>query len=469
MTASFKRNQEIELTIDDLAFGGQGLARVDDFIIFFARCGTPGERVKAKIKKVKQNYAEARIVDILEKSPLEIAAPCPYFRNCGGCRFQNLPYAQQTKYLERQIDELYRHLGGFSDVPINPIIPSDEIFRYRNKMEFAFSDKRWLLKDDDISRPKDFALGLRIPDNYYKAIDIDDCLIAPAETAKIIPLVRDFALRNQLIPYNLNKHTGDLRHLVLRKGILTDQIMINFVTSRNMLQILKPLTDTLIKEIPNVRSIVNTVTQNVSGKTTGEAIHHLTGELFINEQIGDLTFKISPASFFQTNTRMAAKLYEIVRQFVQPLGHQIIWDLFCGTGSIGLYLARDCRQVIGLEIVADAVSDAQENARLNAIDNAIFRVANLEKDLNQSDSLKELPNPDIIVVDPPRGGLTPQLINIMRQVNPARIVYVSCNPASQVRDLKLLTANDVYRITRVQPLDLFPHTPHIETVALLER
>jgi len=468
LTIPLKRNQEIELTIDDLAFGGQGLSRVDNFIIFFPNHGIPGERVKARLKRVKENYAEARIESVLEESPLEIKPPCPYFRYCGGCRFQNLPYEEQVKFLARQVGELYLHLGNFQDISISPIIPSPAIYRYRNKMEFAFSDQRWLLENDKLERPTDFALGLRTPNNYYKAIDIDDCLIAPEETAVIIPLVRDFAIRNHLVPYNYHKHSGYLRHLVIRKGILTNQIMLNLVTNADTPDLLKPLINILMLELQNVSSIVNTVTQNVSGKTTGEIIHLLAGESSITDRIGDLTYKISPMSFFQTNTRMATKLYEVVREFARPEPHQTIWDLFCGTGSISLFLARHCHQVLGFEIVPDAIADARENAHLNNIANVQFQIANLEKDCRQPYFLKSLPTPDTIIVDPPRGGLTPQLIDVVGEIRPARIVYVSCNPASQVRDLRLLTANNRYQITRIQPIDLFPHTPHIETVSLLE-
>jgi len=470
LSAPFKRNQVLELTVEDLAFGGQGIARLNDFVIFFPRSGTPGQRVKVRIKRVKENYAEAQIESVLEKSPLEITAPCPYFNYCGGCRFQNLPYEQQIKFLERQVVELYRHLGGYRDVRIEPIIPADEIFRYRNKMEFAFSDKRWLVENDDLSRPIDFALGLRTPDNYYKAIDIDDCLIAPPETAEIIRIVREYARYNNLTPYNHRNHSGYLRHLVLRKGIFTDQIMVNLVTSADTPEVLEPLAHNLTQNLQNITSVVNTVTDNVCGTTTGKVIRLLAGQAFITDRIGDLTMKISPASFFQTNTRMAIKLYSVIKQFARPEPHHIIWDLFCGTGSIALFLANDCRQVVGFEVVADAVADAQENAQLNAIENASFIGANLERDFfaMPNSELNSL-MPDIIIVDPPRTGLTPQLITTMLQILPSRIIYVSCNPATQVRDLQKFTADNLYQIIKVQPIDLFPHTPHIETVALLER
>ncbi len=470
MTAPIKRNQQIELTIEDLAFGGQGLAHIGDFVIFFQRAGIPGQKVQARIKRIRDRYAEAVIETVLDQSPLEIAPPCPYFRHCGGCRHQNLTYEHQTEYLAKQVAELYHHLGGFAGTAIAPIIPAEEIFRYRNKMEFAFSDRRWLLENDDLSRPTDFALGLRAPDNYHKALDIDDCLIAPPETAAILPLVREYARQRNLSPYNSKNHTGYLRHLMVRKGVATNQIMINIITAGDTPNLLQPLAQILRERLPHAESIVNTISYNVSGTTTGEKIHLLSGQDYITDRIGPLILKISPESFFQTNTRMAETLYDVVKKFTQPQSHQVIWDLYCGAGSIALFLAGECRQVIGLEVVRAALADARENARMNNITNAEFINFDLEKQIRTEPSvLQSLPQPETIIVDPPRGGLTPALIAVLRSIRPTRLVYVSCNPATQVRDVKALTVANEYRITTVQPVDLFPHTPHIEVVTALER
>jgi len=469
MEKPIHKHQEVILNIEDLAFGGAGVARYDNYIVFVKK-GIPGQKIRALITKVKTNYAEAKILEIREQSPFYQEAPCPYFDYCGGCTLQNLAYDTQTKFLYSQVQQLYEHLGGFNSIPVLPVIRADSIFRYRNKMEFAFSNKRWLLKNDDLHQPADFALGLRTPDNYYKAIDIDDCLIAPPETAAIIPLVRKYARDNCLTPYNSKNHTGYLRHLVIRKGIMTDQIMINIVTAGNTPENLRPLADLLTKQIPNISSIINTVSHNVSGTTRGEITHLLAGQAFIIEKIGDLRLKISPESFFQTNTQMANRLYEVIRQLARPEPQQVIWDLYCGAGSIALYLARYCHAVIGLEVVEASVANAQENARINNISNATFITFDLEKQIRtDADVLVQLPSPDTLIVDPPRGGLNSHLIKKLLKFRPLRIIYVSCNPATQVRDLKELTTDDTYRITAVQPLDLFPHTPHIEVVTALER
>jgi 23S rRNA (uracil1939-C5)-methyltransferase len=469
MEKPFRKHQEANLNIEDIAFGGAGIARYDNYIIFIKK-GLPGQKVKARIVKVKANYAEAQILEILEQSPFYQEALCPYCEYCGGCTFQNLAYDTQLKYLHAQVQQIYEHLGGFNTVDVLPVIRADTIFRYRNKMEFAFANRRWLLTNDDLRRPADFALGLRIPDNYYKAIDIDDCLIAPPETAVIMPLVRNFAREHHLKPYNSKSHTGYLRHLVIRKGIMTGQIMINIVTAEDTPELLRQLANLLIEQIPNVQSVINTISHNVSGTTRGERTHLLNGQDFIIEKLGELTLKISPESFCQTNTRMANRLYEVIRQLTRPEPQQVLWDLYCGAGSIALFLAKSYRSVIGLEIVAESVADARENARMNKIANATFLTVDLAKQIRtEPDVLHQLPAPDTLIVDPPRGGLNSHLIRKMLELRPSRIIYVSCNPASQVRDLKELTTDNEYRITTVQPLDLFPHTPHIEVVTALER
>ena len=469
MEKPLHKHQEVTLNIEDLAFGGVGLARYNSYVVFVKK-SLPGQKVKAQIAKVKANYAEAKILEILEQSPFYQKAPCPDFDYCGGCTLQNLAYDTQIKFLHSQVQQLYEHLGGFNPITVLPVICADSIFRYRNKMEFAFSNKRWLSRNDDLHRPADFALGLRTPNNYDKAIDIDDCLIAPPETATIIPLVRNYARDRRLTPYDSQNHTGYLRHLVIRKGIMTDQIMINIVTADNTPEILRPLAELLTKQMPNISSIVNTVSQNVSGTTQGEITHLLAGQAFIIEKIGDLKLKISPESFFQTNTQMAYRLYEVIRQLAQPEPQQVIWDLYCGTGSIALHLARYCHAIFGFEVVEASVANAQENARMNNISNTTFITFDLVKQIRtDSDVLVHLPSPDILIVDPPRSGLNSHLITKMLEFRPLRIVYVSCNPATQVRDLKELTTDDSYRITAVQPLDLFPHTPHIEVVTVLER
>lgn len=463
-----QRNQELELIIEDIAAGGKGIARLDNFILFVDGKTVPGQRLLGRVTRVKPNYAEVRILRLLQPSPIEIKAPCPYFSHCGGCRHQNIPYHEQLNYLQQQVKDLYQHIGAISVLPMQPILPAEKIWRYRNKMEFAFSNRRWSVGADDATKPKIFALGLRIPDNYYSAIDIADCLIAPEESAIILDTVRQFAIKQQLEPYDTKAHRGVLRHLVVRKGIFTNEVMVNLVTTLDQPEIFLPLADELTRQMSNLKSLVNTISRNVSGTTQGEKLHVLYGRGFIYDKIGDLVFKISPMSFFQTNTPMAHRLYEIVHQYAEPLSNAVVWDLYCGAGSIALYLARTALSVIGIEIVPEAVHDAQENAVLNGITNVQFIQANLDSLFQPNSPLKNrLPAPDIVIVDPPRGGLHPKLIEYLLILKPAKIIYVSCNPATQVRDIQAITTAGYYEIAAIQPIDLFPHTPHIEVVTKL--
>ena len=467
MSAPVKRNQFVDLDIESLGFGGKGIAHIGEYIVFVDSDVVPGQKVRARVRKAKSSYAEAVTVEHLQKSPFEIEAPCPYFDHCGGCKHQNLPYDLQLKQLQLQVEDLYHHLGGFTSTPIEPILAGKEIFRYRNKMEFAFSNRRWLLENFDSEKPVDFALGLRAPGVYWKAIDIDDCLIAPEETRPVLETIRRFARDNRWLAYDQKTHTGYLRHVVLRKARRTDQVLVNIVTNSREPERLQALSLELSKTVPNVVAVVNTVTQSWSGTTMGETIQ-LWGEPDIVEKLGELEFAISPASFFQTNTVMAEKLYGVVKELAEIAAGDIVWDLYCGTGSIALYLAEGARAIYGFEIVPEAIRDARKNAARNQVDNVYFFEGNLDKLFReQPELLQKLPRPDLLVIDPPRGGMHPRLVSDVVKIHPGKIVYVSCNPATQVRDLRLMVDEGGYRIDRVQPVDLFPHTPHIEVVTRL--
>jgi len=467
MEKPVKKYQEIELSISDLAYGGAGLAHIHDFVIF-VKNGLPGQRVNARITKVKSAFAEAKTLNIIEQSPEFQKAPCAYFDHCGGCSHQHLDYNTQLKYLHKQVVDLYSHLGGFGPVNVLAPVGSENIFHYRNKMEFAFSDRRWLIDGFETDKPEDFALGLRAPGNYWKAIDLNDCQIAPKETSVILSTVRQFALANQLTAHNQKHHTGFLRHLVLRKAYNTNQIMINIVTNDDRHEIFTPFVNKLSAKLDNLTSVVNTIAKGWSGTTVGEKQYTLFGKDHILETLGSLTFKISPSSFFQTNSVMAEKLYDIVQAFACISTTDIVWDLYCGTGSITLYLAREAKEIIGFEIVKDAVRDAKINASLNTIKNARFLEGDLNKLFQKNPEMPDdLPAPDVLIIDPPRSGMHPGLVDVVAQLAPKTITYVSCNPATQVRDIKILLERKHYTIDKIQPVDLFPHTPHIEVVTKL--
>ena len=464
-----KKRDILNLQIADLSFHGKGIAKLETYTIFVDD-GIPGQTVKAKIKRAKKSYAEAYILEIVERSDFEIDPPCAYHEYCGGCKHQNIPYDIQLKFFHQQITDLYHRLGGFPDVKINSVIGAEEIYHYRNKMEFSFSPQRWLMDNFEEDKPKDFALGLRAPGNFWKSIDLNTCKIAPIESGKIMELVRKYALKKNLSPYDQREHVGLLRHLMIRKGYNTDQLMVNIVTSKNKPELFEALAEQIVTEFPNITSIMHTVATNKSGTTIPEIQNVLHGRGFIEDKLGDLTYKISAASFFQTNTQMAEKLYGEIRKTANIQKDENVWDLYCGTGSIGLFVAPDAKTVTGIEIIKDAVHDAVNNAKNNNITNVEFLHGNLDNLFEKQPKLaSQLPKPDVLIVDPPRSGLHPKFVNQIIGLNPQRIVYVSCNPATQVRDLKLLNENAGYKIDSVQPVDMFPHTPHIEVVTGLSK
>ena len=464
-----KKRDILELFIQDLSFHGKGVAKVDTYTIFVTDA-IPGQKVKAKIQRAKKSYAEAYILEILEKSDYEIQPPCQYFDHCGGCKHQNIPYETQLEFFHKQINELYKRLGGFADADVKPVIGAKDIYNYRNKMEFSFSKHRWLTGDFEKEKPQDFALGLRAPGNFWKTVDLNACMIAPKESAKIMELVREYAFENHLPPYDQREHIGLLRHLMIRKGYNTGQLMVNIVTSKNKPELFKGLAERIVAEYPNITSIMHTVATNKGGTTIPEVQNLLFGQDYIEDKLGDLTYKISAASFFQTNTVMAEKLYDEIKKTANVQKDENVWDLYCGTGSIGLYIAPDAKTVTGIEIIKDAVHDAVKNAKNNSIENIEFIHGNLDNLFEKQPQLaNQLPKPDVLIVDPPRSGLHPKLVSQIIELNPHRIVYVSCNPATQVRDLKMLSDEAGYKIDSIQPVDMFPHTPHIEVVTGLSK
>lgn len=469
MEKPVKKRDILDLKIQDLSFHGKGVAKLENYTIFVTDA-IPGQKVKAKIQRAKKSYAEAYILEILERSDYEIQPPCKYFDYCGGCKHQNIPYEKQLEFFHKQISDLYLRLGGFSEVTVKPVIGAQEIYHYRNKMEFSFSTHRWLTGNFEKEKPQDFALGLRAPGNFWKTVDLDECLIAPKESGRIMALVRNYAQENHLPPYDQREHVGLLRHLMIRKGYNTSHLMVNIVTSKNKPELFKPLAEKILDEFPDITSIMHTVATNKGGTTIPEVQNLLHGQDYIEDKLGDLTYKISAASFFQTNTVMAEKLYNEIRKTANVQNNENVWDLYCGTGSIGLYLAPDAKTVTGIEIIKDAVLDALKNAKNNHIDNIEFIHGNLDNLFDKQPELaNQLPKPDVLIVDPPRSGLHPKLVNQIITLNPKRIVYVSCNPATQVRDIKLLNEEAGYQIDSVQPVDMFPHTPHIEVVTGLSK
>lgn len=460
---TLKKGQYIDLAVSQIAFGGKGIARVDGMAVFVDQA-VPQDRVRARIVKKKKAYAEARIEELLEPSPQRVQAPCPYSGTCGGCKWQFLGYPHQIVYKQQHVRESLEHIALIHDVPVHATIGSDRVFGYRNKMEFSCSTRRWLLPEelgrDDV--PVGMALGLHVPGTFDKVLDIEACLLQPDLGNAILSDVRDFIKRSPLPVYGLRSHVGFWRFLVLRHSAAHDQWMVNIVTCSESREHIQPLADLLVKKYPGIVSVINNVTARPAGVAIGEYELELAGQTTILERIGAFEFELSANSFFQTNTRGALRLYDTVKQYADLKDGETVLDLYCGTGTIAIYLASAAGTVVGLEMVAAAVADAQRNCLRNGVDNCRFVAGDIRFTLPQLEM-----RPDVMIIDPPRSGMHEDVVRQVLACGPRKIVYVSCNPATLARDLALLKED--YSVVEVQPVDMFPHTFHIEAVARLLR
>jgi 23S rRNA (uracil1939-C5)-methyltransferase len=457
-----RKGQLLELNISGITFGGKGLARADGLVVFVDQA-VPLDLVVARVNKRKKQYAEASIESLLKPSPFRISPPCIYSGHCGGCKWQFLGYERQLIYKRQHVIESLEHIGRMRDVPVHPTIPSPLIFGYRNKMEFSCSDRRWLLPEEMDLEDVDtsFALGLHVPGTYYKVLDIKTCLLQPELGNRIVDDARNFMRASDAPVYGLKSHKGFWRFLMLRHSAVYDQWMVNLITSADDRGIVQPLADQLLEKYPQIVSVVNNVTSRRAGVAIGEYEIPLAGRTSIKDKIGCFEFEISANSFFQTNTSGAEHLYETVKRYVGLSEHETAVDLYCGTGAIAIYIAEYAKNIIGMEIAAGAVADAENNCRINRISNCRFILGDIKENLSE---IKV--KPDVMIIDPPRAGMHKDVVKQVLHMLPERIVYVSCNPASMARDLNMLKT--AYEVLEVQPVDMFPHTYHIESVARLE-
>ncbi len=458
-----KRGNSYSFDIEKLAFGGAGVARKDNYVIF-VKGALPGESVKARITKRKKAYAEARLLEIETPSPRRVQPPCPYFDWCGGCTWQNLAYEDQLKYKRRIVAESLLHIGQIRDMDVGPVLPAQKPFGYRNKMEFSFAARRWLLPEElgDSAISNYFALGLHVPGTFDKILQIDHCMLQSETANEILRYVNRYARDHQLQPYGIKSHDGFLRFLVLRESSYNGEIMVNLVTAYEAPEALQQLARRLVKEFPAVQSVVNNINTRPAQIAVGEKELVLAGRSWIEEQLGPFRFKISANSFFQTNTFQAERLYRTVMEFADLDKDAVVWDLYAGTGTISLFLGTQAKEVIGFEAVQSAVDNANQNIREHKFNNIRFVAGDLMQTLPNT-----APEPSVLITDPPRAGMHEKVVRYINQVEPERLVYVSCNPTTLARDLRILT--DKYEVKRVQPVDMFPQTYHIETVVKLER
>ena len=453
MAAPVKMQEEVELQVDSLAYGGNGVARLDGFVVF-VRGGLPGDRVRARVTKVKRGFAEALATDVLQPSPNRVEAPCAHYPVCGGCRFQDLDYALQVAAKEDQVRDALKRIGGIAEPPLEPILPADSPFFYRNKMEYSFTQT-----------PEGPALGFHKAGRWDEVLEIEKCWLTTDLGNSIRNAVRDWAREENLVAYDQAEHTGYLRHLVVREGRNTGQALVVLVTASGE-KFERGYFVEVLNRFPEVRSIHWAVNDTPS-EVTNLPSTLLWGEDAIEEELLGLRFRIRPNAFLQTNTEMAEKLYGIAIEYAALTGTETVYDLYCGTGTIGISMARNALTVWGVEISEESVACALENLELNSIGNAAFFAGNVGQSLEEL--AERAGSPDVVVVDPPRAGLAGKALKRTGALGAERIVYVSCNPTTLASDIKVLRAEHGYELARVRPVDMFPHTPHVEAVALLTR
>jgi 23S rRNA (uracil1939-C5)-methyltransferase len=455
-----------DLEIIDAGAEGKAVGKHDGLTVFVPYV-VPGDIVDVKVFKQKKGYAEASLVQLKQPSPYRITPKCSHFGLCGGCKWQILDYDQQLFYKQKQVEDNFKHLGKFDFPPLQPILASKNQYEYRNKLEFTFSHLRWL-DDADLAVQKaggtvdSEGLGFHIPGKFDKVLDIDRCYLQPEPSNAIRLTVRKFCIENRLSFYNIRNHEGLMRNLLIRTAS-TGELMVIVVFTAVTEQSLA-LMQCVKESYPEITSLYYVVNTKFNDSISDLEPVLFSGKAFIMEKMEDLNYKISPVSFFQTNSEQAYRLYQIVRELAQIGAEDVVYDLYTGTGAIANFVAKAAKKVVGIEYVDAAIVDAQENARLNGINNTHFFAGDMAKVLN-ADFVAQHGTPDIVITDPPRAGMHDNVIAQLLTIMPNRIVYVSCNPATQARDLNSLTTR--YNIVKIQPVDMFPQTHHVENVVLL--
>jgi 23S rRNA (uracil1939-C5)-methyltransferase len=464
-----KPGEELELTVENFASEGKCIARHDGFVIFLSDA-VPGDTVRVRIDKVKRSFCVGKAVSILKASPLRTTPPCKYFGVCGGCSWQHALYEAQLQLKRQTVIDALERIGGFEEIDVLPTVPSNEVYFYRNKIEFSFSRQRWLLDAEFTARPTgrdDFALGFHHSGRYDRVVDVDACLLQSELSNEILLAVKEFCQGKSLEVYDSEKQSGYLRFLVIREGKNTGERMVNLVTFDDRPAVASAVSRYLQDRFPTLTTFVNTINGRRAQIATGELERVYLGSGTIAETLGKYRFQISANSFFQTNTKQAEKLFELVKRLGAFKPTDVVYDLYSGAGALSIYVSDAVTKVVGIELVQSSVSDAVQNARLNGVTNCHFLHGDLKERLTRDSRwIDEHGTPDAILIDPPRSGMHPKVVQSVARLHPSRIVYVSCNPATQARDVRSL-ADAGYRIEYIQPLDLFPQTSHIESVMKL--
>lgn len=453
--------------IEDLAAEGKAIAKVDGKVLFVP-FAVPGDIVNVQVTRLRRNFMEGFVTSFNELSPLRTKPFCKHFGICGGCKWQHLPYSMQLEQKQKQVVDQLKRIGKIDLPEVNQIIGSKSIIHYRNKLEYTFSSSRWLTREE-ISSGEVFdsqpALGFHVPGKFDKVFEVKECFLQPEPSNSIRLAVNDFALKNNFSFYNIRLGEGFLRNLIIRTASTGDVMLILSVFHEDLPKI-SLMLDYLRTSFPEITSLMYVVNPKVNDTINDLEIVCFHGDNFIMEEMEGVKFKVGPKSFYQTNSDQAYELYKVTREFAGLTGKEVVYDLYTGTGTIANFIARDCRKVVGVEYVPEAIEDAKVNSEINNIINTSFYAGDM-KDVLSDEFISSNGYPDVIILDPPRAGLHIEVVEKIVRAMPHRIVYVSCNPATQARDINLIGSN--YKVTRIQPVDMFPHTHHVENIALLER
>lgn len=452
--------------IEAVAAEGKSLAHVDGTVVFI-EFAVPGDIVNVKVTKKKKNYMEGFILEIVKPSENRLQPFCEHFGICGGCRWQPLPYGMQLKAKQQQVwDQLVR-IGHLEIPDISPILPSDKTKYYRNKLEFTFSNKRWIYDNEDpdsLTDEERLGLGFHVGKFFDKVLDIKHCSLQPEPSNEIRLFIREYAVTHNLEFYNIRENTGFLRNIIVRNNQVGD-VMLTVCFAYDDQDKIVPMLDAIAAEFPQIKSLHYVINEKLNDSISDLDCILYKGEDAIWETMGKLKFKIGPKSFYQTNSEQAYKLYSVAKEFAALTGNEVVYDLYTGTGTIAQFISDKASKVIGIEYVKEAIEDARINAEANGITNCTFFDGDM-KDILTADFIKEHGKPEVMIIDPPRAGMHPDVVKVIMEAAPERIVYVSCNPASQARDLAMMSP--MYEITAVQPVDMFPHTMHVENVCALK-
>lgn len=457
--------ENVEIT--GVAAEGKSIARVDDMVVFIPY-GAPGDVVNIKLDKKKRSYAEAHIVDMVKPSPDRVTPACEHFGVCGGCKWQHIPYESQLRYKRDQVVDALTRIAKVEIPEVNPTLGSKETFCYRNKLEYTFSCKCWITFED-LRSGREIAdrnaLGFHIPGAFDKVLDIKKCWLQDDLSNRIRLFVRQYALAKGYEFYDIKAQQGLMRTLMVRIAS-TGEVMLIVVFARPEQEKIDDLMGAIAAEFPEITSLLYVVNQKVNDTIADQEVITYRGRDYINEEMEGLQFRIGPKSFYQTNSMQAYELYKVARRMACLKPDDLVYDLYTGTGTIANFVARQVKKVVGIEYVPEAIADAKLNSEVNGIDNTIFFAGDM-KDVLTDGFIEEHGRPDVMIIDPPRAGMHEDVVNVILNARPERIVYVSCNPATQARDLALM--DEFYRVEEVQPVDMFPHTHHVENVVRMTR